>query len=402
MLAEYRNSFNEHNVLFEEVDFKFQLRFTAAITEMSPKTDIEVYEDQPKNQTLLSATPYREWRLVVGGNGFLVPEWIADKITRALSCDEFELDGHGYTLQENGLDASRIDKYPLQSWSVVLRDTINNDSVELGFYEGFDYHFGKIPDVQRLYLRGFTKTVGSDIFNRDFNSVESLCSFMTAWFRRFHLLKGFVTLNSDRDLVFRTKDYDDYDWFLTNSPTLVGLLPYWVSLEIDATPATTLGFSNSDYIAVIWGDGSANAYTNTPAITHLYSITKRIKAYAYHDTETTISISSGNSKIVSLDGEIGTLVEIFDLDNESLKVLGNSLLSQNNTALNSFSLQGNNMNTSTIDSAILMFQDAIINGRIPNGGTLTLDGQTPPSPPSEGSMSNVLAQLKTNYTVITD
>lgn len=413
ILGQFRNSYNSQNVLWEEFTFSFPLRVTGAITEMTPKTDVETYEDQPKNQTLLSGTPYREWQFVMGGNGALVPEWIADKMTRGMSTDDFKLDGHNYTLPDSGgLEPARIANYPLQSWAATLRDTFNEDSVEMDYFQAFDYVFAKIPQTERLYLQGFTKysslsppvIIGTDTFNKEFTSINALCSFMTNWFRKFHTLDGFVTVNSAGYLIFKKESSNDHNWFNSNNPVLTGLLPYWFMVDIDTAGGTTAGFSNTDYISVIWGDGTQTNYDNTVAITHTYASGGVVNCYVYYDTEVEFSIFSGNSSITRLKGQMGDSLTDFSLENESLRIIHNNLFSQYNSVLYNISFQDNELPESQINNLIVMLENARINNKvIDTGGAILLDLQTPSAPPSEAlSFLGVLNTLKQYWTVTTD
>lgn len=407
VLLEYRNSYSTHNVLFEELPSKwrFQMRVNAALTEMTPATDAETYDAQQKDQILLSATPYRDWKFVLGGNGVLSCEWEADKVNRALSCDDFKIEGINYTLiGDSTLEPSRIRNTALQSWETTLRTRYNEDSVEMLYHQGFNHHFGILPETERLYVSNFTNTVSSLIIEKEFIGVTAFCNYMTNLINDTYGLNGFLTLNSVRDLIYVCSDDVDQAWFATKSPAINGLCTSWVSLELEADLGVTVGINNTTLSAVIWGDGTVTNYSATANKTHTYTFVGNVKLYCYFfTTEVSLDLSTGNSSAYAIDGNIGENLVSLKCEGESLKTVGNKLFSYNKAGnLNVLSFQDNKLNSAEVSKLIIMTQDGVINDRVDNSGVLTLDLQTPSAPPTGGSLQGVLSNLRDNWTVNTD
>ena len=409
MLLEYRNSYNDQNVLFEEFDFTFYLRVHAAITEMNPKVSAETYEDQPLNQTLLSAKPYREWKIVIGGNGNLVTEWFIDKANRAFSCDSLEIDGHAYTItSDGGFEATRAENHPLSEWSTTLRDSVNADSVEIEYYSSFDYHLGQAPLGDRFFLWAVTTNTASYVQDKEFTSLNSLIAWITRYFNAEFGLSGYAVINSEDEIIYKPNGIADYNWLIdaNNRPALNTILENWISVDIDTSGLPLLDFQTAGLAqknAAVWGDGTQDSNISTPttSASNTYADIGIVRAYYYFNDQLDLLPSTNNGSILRLGGQIINNLTELSCENESIKFVENGLFLLGTGTLINFSLDGNKLPTNEVNKMIVMLQDSINRATIASSGTALLQ-QSPTAPPSSGSLAYVLAILRTNWTVTTD
>lgn len=408
VLLEYQNSYNDQNVLFEQSGITFRLRVHGAITEVTPKAKVETYEDQPLNQTLLSGVPYREYKLVIGGNGKQIPDYMADKINRALCCDSFKVEGHSYTVMDKGsLEPSRTKNYPLSEWSITLRDSSNIDSLEIDYGATFDYVlFDNFVHGERFWIYGLVPTAGSPtlstlIFNREFFSGKAACTYMTDWIKRFWDFDGYCTINSANQLIFRPANQAESAEIIANAVQGQGFLPNWLSVTFDTATLPTLDYPYTLPNAVNWGDGTTKGFASTVS-SKTYANIGNVTAYYYFISHTDIQPSTDTLVIEELGGEIFRDLEEFYIDGEKLRVLRNDMFLNHDGSLNFFDLHNNELNVESVNKSIIMILDGVLTGRVASSGTLKLDGQTPSTPPSSGSMETVTTLLKQKWTTITD
>jgi hypothetical protein len=88
-----------------------------------------IYEDDPANETLLQSIPYRIFDFKLGGARG-VPPWLADKVKRIFCCQDVRIDGRYFTKQDGQKwDRSEQALYPMQAWTMQLREKLNRDSM---------------------------------------------------------------------------------------------------------------------------------------------------------------------------------------------------------------------------------------------------------------------------------
>jgi len=406
VLLTYTNSYNALNVLFDYASVTFQMRVHGSMIEMTPKAKVETYEDQPLNQTLLSGRPYREWQFILGGNGKPIPDYMADKVTRALCCDTLKIDDTLYTISEDGgLEASRSKNYPLTEWSIVLREKNNPDSVELSDDQGNDYSFGEMPASDRFYLQSITVAASPVSLEQQFTSQNSFLSFLQDWLITTYSLDLSIILTSDNEILALPNDATTDTWFSTNSPSLTGLLTNWIGLDIDTASAPTLDFQTgiAENNAVIWGDGTQDNMASTTTTFNLYSADGIKTCYYYFKDQLDLQISTDTGDgIITLDGQVITTLTDLTLDNDALKFINNRLFLQGDGSLNNLGLDGNKLPTVEVDKVIVMLLDAVKNGKVASSGGVVIDSQNPSAPPTSGSMAVITTELKTYWTVTTD
>ena len=419
LCIEYWNSYNSHNVLFEQTQIRFKLRVDAYVSELQPDSKREVYEDQPLNMVLLSGRPYRTWQLSVGDNGYGVSEYMADKISRAFDCDNTKLDANYYTaLSDSKLEPNRIAGYPLPSWKMSLRDRYNNDSIsvsDLGYY-----NLGEIPLTDRFYVRAFQYTIPASpspatidiVFERDFTGARNFADFLNNSFDLFSTngfdIEGDFSINDANELIYTYSSQTEKDYWLNGTPTPIidGILPYWNTLDVRSVTGSLsqldVTFVGAGNRAAIYGDGNVALY-GSGNLSHNYGNIGVATAYIYYDTQTEIEIKNGGDyQILSLGGQVSPLLTHLSSPSEIIKEITNDLFTFANGAFANLDLQDNKLSVTQIDKLIMMIQEANRTKKLSTGGVININSQTPSAPPSAGTVSNLVSLISQNLTINTD
>jgi hypothetical protein len=124
---QYRHSRYHGDVIFE-TGITFNFRVEASFDFLKPGANVTSYQDQKANPYILSATPYRVWPLVVGGNRG-IPDWVVDKINIIWACNEVRVDGRLFARNESGnISFNQVEYYPMRAAIIELREGINRGS----------------------------------------------------------------------------------------------------------------------------------------------------------------------------------------------------------------------------------------------------------------------------------
>lgn len=120
-----------HNQYHEDVLFEtgivFSLRIPGYIEYMAPGNKIVTIEDQPLNQTTVSARSFRNIQLHIG-DGSGVPPWLIDKINRAWTCDNCSYDGKLLAVNDGKWTEAGDPDMQLKAFSGTLRESLNRSS----------------------------------------------------------------------------------------------------------------------------------------------------------------------------------------------------------------------------------------------------------------------------------
>lgn len=128
ILIEYSH-YERHLGIWFDAPFSPMIRVPAILKYKTTANKSVIYEDQPLNETLVSATPYRIFTFILG-DARGVPPWFADKVSRIQCCSDTKYDGRLFTKSDNSeFDPNETDLYPMAGYSVDLREKINRDSI---------------------------------------------------------------------------------------------------------------------------------------------------------------------------------------------------------------------------------------------------------------------------------
>lgn len=130
ILLEYANSRSVGDLIWE-TGWSGALRTEAVLTNFEPGNSIVAYKNQRWNPTVLTAKPFRTFKLIVGHN-FGVPDYMGDKLNRIFSCDNVYIDGKKFAiLDESKIEVDEKDpQYPLKTFSIAVQEaeTLNYDA----------------------------------------------------------------------------------------------------------------------------------------------------------------------------------------------------------------------------------------------------------------------------------
>lgn len=127
LLLEYSHYERYQNMYFQ-APFAPMLRVPATLKYKKTALKSTVYEDQPLNQTMVRAIPYRTFDFMIGG-ATGVPPYLIDKVARIFGCNEVKIDGRYYTKNGEGeeFEANELEGYPMAGWKIELREKYNRD-----------------------------------------------------------------------------------------------------------------------------------------------------------------------------------------------------------------------------------------------------------------------------------
>lgn len=127
ILYRYKNSCNNFNTIFKTstiTDFvqEFYFRVEGVIVNPQEESNIEVYEDQLLDLTLLDAKPFTTWTFSFGLS-YGLPEWVGRKLSMIRSCDTVFVDGEQWTF-EGKLDKAETKFYRRYGYKIGARKKV--------------------------------------------------------------------------------------------------------------------------------------------------------------------------------------------------------------------------------------------------------------------------------------
>lgn len=139
LLIEYSHDGNDFDVAFWPtgalgVQKFFQLRVEGGVSSdnVTPASKDVFYVDQVHDVVMLDSKPYNVFKFTFG-NGRGIPNWMADKINRILSCSYVEIDGTQFLKNDGSkLEATREKGYPLAGWHIELVPATQRYSITEG------------------------------------------------------------------------------------------------------------------------------------------------------------------------------------------------------------------------------------------------------------------------------
>lgn len=130
-LFKYKNTRNSLDMVWA-TGINPSFRCEANIGEYAPGSKTTVYEDQVLNLVELSAFPYDQFKLQIGGS-YGVPNWVAKRLNMIFCNDTVLIDGRQYVKADGAkLEPNRIERYPMSGWTMDIRPASNRFS---GIYD---------------------------------------------------------------------------------------------------------------------------------------------------------------------------------------------------------------------------------------------------------------------------
>lgn len=386
------NSYNDQGVYFEVSDIKFELRVHGCLTELETNSQFNVYEDQPLNLQLLSSTPYREWKFDIGVGNKPIPDHFRDKLERFMGLDNLMVNGLYITRLEGAkFEVDRIEKHPLKTISINVREKINDQSIEVTDY--FHFSFGKVPDTEWFYVVSIQNSAPlTGNIKKQFNGLANFLDYLNkVYFVSTHDENNYFYANEFGEIFLKTNDPtahsgSAYTWQF-NCYTNYVELEYeavntdTITLSVTSNPTTLYYALFSDVMDATPSEGNGTNLT----ITHTFTGAKNdvLRCY-FGDNLHNVEVTS-TAKLKTLGGILGASLLQFELKANDLKKVKPTLLNKSNASyIGLIDLSGNKLSTGEVDKLIMMcydHQDAFDLG----SSAVVLDSQTPTAPPTDES-----------------
>lgn len=385
---DYRNSYNDQDVIYFSDTFKFQLRVKGNMSAVNPDSKFSTYEDQPLNNIMVSGIPYRNYEFILDKS----PEWVADLLERVTLNDSTEYDGKLFS-RENGakLEPKRNEQYPLHFYGLKLREAENKLSNEYAMNTKAlcDMPQTKYFWVERIMIDGTYITI-----RQGFNGKRNFLDYLNS---NQKVGDGYWSEDAKGQLVFIA----NADYTFTGSWVIdaVDILKYGMKLtligdgdlEIDVVSS-----AGTHYYAVKWGGGitstNKTALTASPTATNIaesWTATYKRECYLYFSDYASIEDVATNVNILSIDCDIAPSCTYF---NPFMNATGCTQFESNPfnyvVGLEYLDLQNMNMHTYSIDDLIRWIYE-----KLPNfdaSCSCNLQAQQSLAPPTNGYGMGIL------------
>lgn len=398
---EYINSYTDQDLINFSDSFIYQLRVNGCITQFTPSSDFSTYEDQGKNMKMVSGIPIRQFELSL----FQIPDWMADKIERLFINDTVRINGvlwcrdSGSKLEPKGEAIN-----PLRDYTIKLRESENTISVTHNVNTKVlcDMPQTKYFWIERIMMESVYYTI-----RQGFNGKRNLLDYLnTSAFND----KGYWSEDAKGQLVFYAND--DYTFTGNWVIDAVDLLKYGMKLELSGAGdigIDVVATAGTQSYAAIWGGGAATvnktALAATPTITTLsktWAVSYNHDCYIYASDYISLNDNATNIKILSIDCDIAagcTFFVPFTTASSCTSFKSNPFRFV--TALNTFNIQGMNLDTWAINDMCRNIFDCL--PKFATTASVYLNNQTPAAPPTKMSMASILDAIKKRLTTfITD
>lgn len=122
MLTQYSHSENEYGAVFTNGE-RFGIRMETTIRDLQPSSNDVVFEDEIANIVVLSSSPFRVFKMVIG-NALGVPEWVIDTFNRLYGCDNVTHDNKQFTKNEGSkFEPNRDTMIAMGGWQIDIRES---------------------------------------------------------------------------------------------------------------------------------------------------------------------------------------------------------------------------------------------------------------------------------------
>ena len=400
-LFRYWSSENNQGAFYEIDAIKFEVRYPSSLVELLPSSKFEVYEDQPLNLTLLSGTPYREWRLEFAVDDQYFTQNEIDHIERMSLSDYWYADGLRITRSsESKLEVGRQDKNPLVSASMNVRETINDQDLQVN--ELIPVIVGNFVYTDNWAYLGqfyFVSSTSGVTVNKAFYNSINLVNYLNSviLLGQSYTPKTYFAINAKKELVFITDDPVLHAFYLTGVDLLDYMIHY-VELDLKTITGQTdlvcdIVCGASTRYALVHGDGSANTTGSitTATLTKVYTANKSYTArWFFEPTMEHMDYNPSEQIIYGLGGKLSPIADYFSLGNNKLKYLKNNIFTEVNGTLVDTILDVNNLSTNEINKLALYIYDS----QQAFNNTITADQQIPSAPPTDDiGMSGILKAI---------
>lgn len=123
VLLEYKHHKYDGDVVWA-TGFSPSVRVRGLVRLESPSSKDSFFEDNSLNLSIEDSKSFEVYKFIIGGSRG-IPFWLAKKLNKILGCSTMKIDGIEYTRNADKLDPITLDRYPLRSYSIDLRQKLN-------------------------------------------------------------------------------------------------------------------------------------------------------------------------------------------------------------------------------------------------------------------------------------
>lgn len=165
-LITYKHSDNDFDVVFD-TGIIFEIRVESLVSYETPKSNRDVYRDQPNIPTQLNSLTFRSFKLYLGYS-FGLPQWMLDKVAHIIGCDDVSYDD--VTYQVTAEADFEIEKNYDNNWMGGSIEVQPINSVRKYITTGVppQQTFTPVQKIHRLFDISGNQTVGG-VFKADSN-----------------------------------------------------------------------------------------------------------------------------------------------------------------------------------------------------------------------------------------
>lgn len=411
-LIRYKHSENAYDVIWE-TGIEMWIRVPLAFTKLTPGSEYNVYNDDTYNLTLLSGVKYRDWQLSFGVGSKPISMYLFDKLEEICLCDTLYIGNKLYTRKEDSkLEPVPIEKSPLLTGNIDLREKINEMSLTVSFYPAIV--LGVAPSAEWFSIDTLAKTTPATSYpiNSYFNGAKNFVDYLNALnnIGVIDHVNTFFAIDPNDQIVLMTNDSTVYAAF---SPGLIytGLLEGHLLVDVKTTNTETdlvIQFANSivsTKYKYYYGDGTTDSGNSTGATkTKTYPGSTALTAKLFWDQAEEIYLDASDQIIQAIEGLCPRRMITFDCSANQLKLIKNNIFADmgaqpSNT---NFQLWGNRLDKFAIDAIIRYAYDSIPQFNVPAG--IDMQSQAPVASHSteEGMAYIKNSLLAAGITILTD
>ncbi len=387
VLIQYTNSKNDFGMFFEDFQM-FTLRLPGHLT-LTPEAEINAYDDQSRNHTMLSAVPYRSWKLTLGIGGKEIPPYMADIVNRATLCDTLYINDVLMTRAEGSkIESDAVEKSQLSEISLDLREYNNDADLVVSSYPSL--YLMDAPTAEMFYIKQIKLTAaGAPVtVGRYFTSVKNFIDYLnTDYINTIALKATYFALNDLNQIVLTTDNSTVYTFYSGGWDTVT---PYqgWLKLEVDASSlaggSIYLDTSGTTNYAIFWATNTSpvtGSITGTN-VTKTFTYTPGVKydTYLFVDDTEQIDLTSMNAPVVGISGQLPASITTLYANSIGLKYVRRNLFDLVNAGVMvDINFSDNKISSNEINKLLMYLYESVAG--FDSGASIDLSLQTPSAPP---------------------
>lgn len=413
-LVRYKNSRNDYGLYYDmtTVTVCFQRRFFGYLTEFTPQSQFEVYENDPRDLTMLGGDAYRGWTFTVSAK-YGVPDWEKDKLERIFLHDDVTVDGRSVTRESGAkVEVAQINGTALSNVSIKLREKDSEANLDVpnlgGVIEVYNEPQSKNFYVHRLMFQGTTPINIKKFFTSKARFLAYINNYLLSTYTHWETKDTmFMGIDARGKIVLRTSDqtiFDDYSGTVIDK-----ILQSWVKLHthplvgIYDTIITSLTIPSGTHYYCVFKDDNTEleAYTTVTGNTNVTRTSPSDETYYVFFDYATVVGFSGDNILQELNGELPPQTTTLECELNVLNIIDGDWFNLGTGGINAINLFGNLLNTTSVNKILLAAYEGMVSGKIAQSGSRYIDltGGTN-SAPSADAKIYVSKLVAAGWTVI--